>query len=94
MNSININLTGKQVLEICNALNTEAQRLEALVVHRRVSTPLKTVQIWKAAAERHYAMSRQLIRAGENDKLNPHVPVTLVYEGDGRDDLTIADVTF
>ncbi|KKN77918.1 hypothetical protein LCGC14_0354830 [marine sediment metagenome] len=85
MDTINVNLRGGQVLKICDALNTEAGRIENLITSRR-NTPDQAKQIWREKAKVLRDWSKTLIGASSKNDHNPHVPVILHDPGDDKDE--------
>ncbi len=76
MNTINVNLTPKQLLIITDCLNREGQRFDQLRVDRR-DAPRHSKRMWHDKAVQLFGYTRQLIAASDNNNHNPHIPIIL-----------------
>ena len=63
MKTINVRLTGNQILYIADALNTEAQRFDKMRENRQSKAPSQTIKMWREGAVERYAIAQQLVAA-------------------------------
>jgi len=82
MNAVKVELDRHEILKICDATNTEANRFSNMAMNAQFQnnngktppTPQQSIDIWQNASGELFAITRKLLSALKQEKLASYAP--------------------